>query len=244
MSKAAEYFQIKMVLVDKEAVEKSGQAIFALEPHHVLPLSIFAFNNFLCGFEGHDMLGLLTGLCFKMPLMRHVYTWVNAHSVDKKDMLSLLKKGISPVLCPGGVQEVTFLGDETQCVLYLKKRTGLFKIALQHGTPVIPVFSFGLQNSFSFWIPKAKWIQKLGRKCGALPMMFFGVFGLPMGPAKPCQYVNVIGKPLPLPSTEKIANPTNEQIKQYQEMYIEEITRLFHDYQDEFGMAGVTLRIE
>ena len=151
---------------------------------------------------------------------------------------------MSPVLCPGGVQEVTYLGDDSECVLYLKKRVGLFKMALQHGTPVIPVFSFGLQNSFSYWVPKAKWVQKLGRKFGALPMMFFGMFGLPLGPAKPCQYVNVIGKPIPLPVAEKIPNPTSEQIKAYQELYIQEISRLFHDYRDEFGMKDISLRIE
>ena len=45
MKKALEYFKMKVILEDKEAIEKSGPAIFALEPHDVLPLSVFAFND-------------------------------------------------------------------------------------------------------------------------------------------------------------------------------------------------------
>lgn len=102
MRRAAEYFQYKMILEDKDAIEQSGPAIFTLEPHDVLPLSIFAFNDYLKGFEGHNCLGCLTSACFKVPLMRHVYTWVNAYSVDKKSLTKALDKGFSPVLCPGG----------------------------------------------------------------------------------------------------------------------------------------------
>jgi len=51
----------------------------------------------------------LTSLAFNVPLMRHVYTWANAYSVEKKSMIKAIKDGYSPVVCPGGVQEVTLI---------------------------------------------------------------------------------------------------------------------------------------
>jgi hypothetical protein len=75
MKKALEYFQLRMILEDPEAIEKCGVSIFAMEPHNVLPLSIFSFNDCLNGIPGHKCLGCITSLCFSIPLMKHVYTW-------------------------------------------------------------------------------------------------------------------------------------------------------------------------
>jgi hypothetical protein len=181
MQRSADYFHVKMVVEDKEALDRAGPVIFALEPHHVLPLSIFAFSDILKGFEGQRCLGCLTGAAFKVPLMRHVYTWCNSISVDKRSITKYMEQGYSPVLCPGGVQEVTLMKCETECVLYLKSRLGFIKLALTHGRPLVPVFAFGLQNSFRFWVPRGRFVNSMARKLGFLPMAFFGVFGTPLG---------------------------------------------------------------
>ncbi|RYY73131.1 hypothetical protein EON63_20150 [archaeon] len=126
-----------------------------------------------------------TGLCFKVPFMRHVYTWMTAASVDKKDIIKSINNGNSPVIVPGGVQEVIYLAQYyhkdllTQdpssnnttsssapctktCTLYLKRRAGFVKLALKHGLPLVPVFSFGLRELFDFYIPDIPWLHKLG----------------------------------------------------------------------------------
>ncbi|MFX5332332.1 hypothetical protein ABTC54_19690, partial [Acinetobacter baumannii] len=86
--------------------------IFAMEPHHILPLSIIAFHRKNIGFTGHNMLGCITGICFSVPLMRHIYKWVHADSVDRKNLKKMLQNNISPVLCPGGVQEAIYLQSD------------------------------------------------------------------------------------------------------------------------------------
>ena len=130
--------------------------------------------------------------------------------------------------------------NNNECVLFLKSRLGFIKIALEFGCPIIPVFSFGLQNSFTHWIPKGKFITKFARKIGFLPVWFSGVFGFPLGPPKPCQYINVVGSPIIIPKT---INPTKEDLLKYQSIYIEELTRIYHTYQDQYGMKGISLRI-
>jgi diacylglycerol O-acyltransferase 2, plant len=144
------------------------------------------------------------------------------------------------VLCPGGVQEVTLLKNDKEIVLYLSKRLGFVKLALQHGAPLVPVFSFGLRNSFSFWIPKGKFFHSLGRQFGVLPMAFFGLWGLPLGPSKPCDYGIVVGKPIPVPC---IADPSIDELKRYHALYIEELTRIYELKKAEFGLEHVSLRV-
>jgi diacylglycerol O-acyltransferase 2, plant len=240
MEGAADYFRIKIVVEDPEAVEKSGVAIFAIEPHDVLPLSIFVFNDCFEGIKGHNCYGCLTSACFNIPLMRHVYTWVNAHSIDKANIQRMLAKKISPVLCPGGVQEVTLMENEDECVLFLNGRRGFVKLAMVHGTALIPVFSFGLRKMFTFWVPRSKFVQKIARKIGFLPMLFFGMWGVPFGPAKPCDIVNVVGKPIKVPHIE---NPSDEEIAAQHVIFVKAMEQLYEDHKDEYGMGHIKLRI-
>jgi 2-acylglycerol O-acyltransferase 2 len=106
--------------------------------------------------------------------------------------VSFLRRGVSPVLCPGGVQEVTLMQHDKECVLYLKSRLGFVKLAMQQGVPIIPAFSFGLRKTFDCWLPRSKFVQDIGRKIGFLPLVFFGVGGLPYSPGKPVAYTTVV----------------------------------------------------
>ena len=217
-----------------------GPAIFAIEPHDILPLSIFAFNDCLGGLKNHKCLGCVTSLCFYIPIIRHIYTWVNAVSADRLNLKKMLRKGISPVLCPGGLQEVTLMKNENECVLYLNSRFGFIKLALEEGCPIIPCFCFGLRKTFKYWIPKNKILINIGRSLGVLPMIFFGVWNIPFSPAKPVDYTNIIGSPLILP---KIENPSIEEIQKYHQIFIREITKLYEENKAFHGMENVTLRI-
>jgi hypothetical protein len=188
---AAEYFHIKFVVEDPAAVNASGPAIFALEPHDVLPLSIFSFGDYLKPLAGHSCIGCVTSACFKMPIIRyviirlstysnsghhchnlcclhcsHLYTWFFTVSADKSNIEKYLRKGTSIVIVPGGVAEVTYLPQSKrnkECVLFLSQRLGFVKMALREKVPIIPVFCFGLDNTFTYWVPENAALQKLGR---------------------------------------------------------------------------------
>lgn len=93
---------------------------------------------------------------------------------------------------------------------------------------------------FTFWVPKSKFMQKVARKIGFLPMLFFGMWGVPFGPAKPCNIVNVVGKPIVVPH---IADPTDEQIAEQHAIFIKAMEQLYEDHKADYGMAHVKLRI-
>ena len=218
MRMGSEYFKLKVVLEDYDAMRLSAEtgkpAIFVLEPHDVLPVSIFSLCDFLGALPGkRRLIGCISSACFKVPLMRHVWSWVCAESIDRKNVVRLLKEGVSVCLCPGGVREVIemsiqqeqrskrlhnskglkrsttnsktaiiplegeeVLGNgcindmkkslstlkdgeaeveeevlEEECVLYLRARKGFVRLALQHGCPLVPMFTFGQRAVLEPW---------------------------------------------------------------------------------------------
>ena len=143
---------------------------------------------------------LVSGSCFKVPIMRHAYTWCGADSVDKNVIEANFKDGMSVVLCPGGVQEAALFGSQPNATrLYVRARRGMVRLAMKHGIPIVPCFAFGTETAFSLVggaHHSPAWLKALGRVIGFLPMIFTGVFCLPMAPPPPGNYTNVIGTPI------------------------------------------------
>lgn len=58
--------------------------------------------------------------------------WLGGRPATAKVMRAMLEEGASPVLCPGGVRECLFLRHDAE-VVFLRKRLGFVRIALQYG---------------------------------------------------------------------------------------------------------------
>ena len=78
-----------------------------------------------------------------------------------------------------------------ECVLYLKERKGVIRLALEKGFSITATFAFGQRNTYSFWLPSGGIFAWIGRKIGFVPMLFFGWLGIPFNIPKPVRkYVN------------------------------------------------------
>ena len=76
---------------------------------------------------------------------------------------------------------------------------------------------------------------------GFIPLIFFGVFNIPFGPAKPYPLTMVVGKPIPVPKIE--GEPTEEMLNKYLKLLIESYERIYNTHKDRFGMGNIKLRI-
>jgi len=243
--RATEYFHMKCVFEDEDAIKKAKPAFFVLEPHDVLPLSIIAFSDATGSLEraNHKCLGCITSTCFNVPLMRHFYSWANAVPATKEVINGMLSEGISPCICPGGVQEVALITKRADEInVFLKKRKGFIKIALSHGAPIVPVFAFGVRDAYDFWILQNSIFKFIGRKLGFMPMIFFGHLGVPFGPGKPCNFVNVVGKPIPSPK-KPYNEITEADVDAVHSVYLEEFAALFERHKRDYGYGNVKLNI-
>ncbi len=207
---AADYFHLQIFCEDYKAVNESGPAIWSIEPHDVLPCGIFAMSDFLGYFPGHSTMACLTGAIFRVPLMRHLFTWTRAASVDKRYLQRLLEEKISPIICPGGAMEVTHLTNEPECNMYIKKRMGLVRLAMQYGVPIIPTITYHGNDAYNFYVFKNKTIQRWSRKFGFVPVLILGIFDIPFAQPKSMPLIVVVGCPIAVPKVE--GKPTDEQV--------------------------------
>jgi len=246
MNSAKKYFGLHLLFVNKKAVENSGPAMFLIEPHDVMPVSLFCFSDFLGYNKGHKNRGCISGAAFSAPLMRHVYTWASATSVSKRNVRRLMDAGISPTICPGGVQEVTLMKDGSkECILFLRKHQGTIRLAMEYGRPIVPTFTFGQRGTWSFRILRSSLAQWVGRKLGFAPMVFFGLGGIPYAIPKPTPLTVVVGKPIPIPKHEIGRNGKFDQkvVDKYHQAVIDGFTDIFNNHKEEFGMGDHTLVI-
>jgi len=245
---AAAYFRVRVIIEDAEALKLAKPAFFVLEPHDVLPLSIISFSDATESMTkvGHSCMGCITSVCFSVPFMRHFYSWAKAVPATPAVINGMLKNGISPCLCPGGVREVGLITNRNEEInVFVRERKGFIRIAMSHGVPIVPVFAFGLRDAYQFWMLKNSVVQWIGRKIGFQPMVFTGVAGLPFAPGKSnCSFVNVIGKPIPCPKKplDQIGK-SDKDVDAVHDKYVKALQELYDAHKKDYGYDNVKLNI-
>lgn len=232
------YFGFKVEFEDIDAVKKAGPSLFVLEPHGVFPVSIFWGT--LGILPTHKILFCASNALFYVPMAKHILTWTGMISADKKTIVKYLNEGYSINICPGGVQEVRYLANKDECVMFLKARTGIIRLALEQGVCLIPSITFGLHRAYDYHVFNSNIINAIARKIGFFPMIFLGLYGIPFGQAKPCPLTVVVGKPLKVP---KIVAPTADDVLKYQNIFLSALEAIYESNKEDNDMGHIRLRI-
>jgi Diacylglycerol acyltransferase len=155
-------------------------------------------KNYLCIFQPHGVIsfvGILSAVYASVPefvgqlptavadallytpILKHVLGIFNLISASKQSLQKTMKKkGVhgTIVLYVGGMAEL-FLSCHTEEKLYLLKRKGFIKLALQEGVDIVPVYLFG--NTTVLSILKTGFLANISRKvCVLLFWTCFFVF--------------------------------------------------------------------
>ncbi|KAG0557484.1 hypothetical protein KC19_11G134200 [Ceratodon purpureus] len=234
---ATNYFPIKVIFEDKEAFDPNQSYVIAAEPHSVLPLGIVILTPQSGVLPVNKLRALASNAVFWSPLVRHIWTWLGVAPVSRKSFSEFLKKGISCIVCPGGVQECLYMREGSE-VVFLKQRYGFIKVAMEAGSPLVPTFCFGQSNAYKWWKPRGKWYNQLSRAIGFTPMYFWGRFGGPVPFRTPMYYV--VGKPIPV---SKITNPSHEEVSVVHGKFIGALEALFEKHKRDLGFEGSTLEV-
>lgn len=229
------YFALETILEDEDTLSRLSQnrigTMFAIEPHDILSFGCFAFHPSLNMLPPGGMRDsfrcLVSSAIMNTPILRHIMWWMCCDSVEKSVFRGHLQQKSSIVFVPGGMQEVTLMDPlkPEELVLYLRHRKGFIKIALELGTPVVPVFTFGLDGSYAYHVPRGETILRLSRIMGFLPVLFWGRWGVPFGIPRPQQITVVVGKPIEVPCLGDSIR--GEDVDKYHSIYIEELEALF-----------------
>jgi len=245
---SVEYFQARLYFEDQEALEATGgKAIIAFEPHDILPVSVVLFTEYFKFFRPLNIRGCFSSAIFNVPGMKHFFSWSGSTNAEKSTIRRLLKEGKTPALCPGGVLEVTYLThpQAKEIVLHMRNRLGIIKLAVEHGVPLIPVFSFNQRKTYDYYVPQWPWLHRVGRYLGFLPVTILGSFGIPFGIPKSVPLTMVVGKPIVV--KQMTSDEMKENIVYLQavnEQLIAAMESLFDNYKEQFDMQPYTLIIK
>ena len=128
--------------------------------------------------------------------------------------------------------------------VYLRKRAGFIKYALQHGYLVQPAYTFGecdLYTSLQAGRAVRMWML---RALGFVVPIFWGPYWWCLGafflPRRDVPLHTVVGSPLKLPT---IAEPTTEDVALWHGRYVAAITEIFDAYKGRFGYGDRTLEV-
>ncbi|KAL9963500.1 hypothetical protein ACROYT_G027011 [Oculina patagonica] len=168
---------------------------------------------------------------------------VNVHRDSCKFVLTQQGPGHSVAIVIGGVSDALNTCANSY-VLTLERRRGFVKLALETGSPLVPVFGFGQNNVFRR-LPKVsllqtyqterskweKWAKLFLKACLLVPFARFCVM------PDSGQITVVVGSPIPV---KKVENPSEEEINQLHSEYVRKLKELFDEHRDACGESKET----
>ncbi|KAF1793076.1 Diacylglycerol acyltransferase [Phytophthora cactorum] len=212
-------------------VKPDDRAIFAFHPHGVLS-SGFAFNGaHHMGFLHAHCRWLVAENLFWFPVMRDLLNWMDFSCVARPTFHRFMSTGQNVCLIPGGFEEAT-LYERGKHRVYIKKRFGFIKLALQHGYKVHPAYTFGEECAYHTF----PYLLELRLKMNEFKIPGVLFYGLPQCfflPRTDVDLITVVGEALILP---RIEHPTKEDVQKYHAQYVEVLQKLFDKYKSVYAV--------
>ena len=239
--RVVDYFPGKITV--QEPLDHEKQYIFAAFPHgactvqHLLTMTNGA--GMLSSVHRGDRRDLAASVLFLIPFVRELLLLLGNVDAGKLTARHNLKENRSLLIFVGGEAE-QLLTEEGKHKVFLRKRKGFIKLALQFGTPLVPIYTFGENDMYSvskFLFGFRNWLQKYFHI--GLPVVWGRWFSL-------CPYQVplelCIGAPIPVEKHDRV-NITDEKIDKLHSLFCEKLNELFEANKARCGQPNAKLEI-
>ncbi|NXP14148.1 MOGT2 acyltransferase, partial [Thinocorus orbignyianus] len=241
-----DYFPV--TLVKTAELDPRQNYLMGFHPHGVLAAG--AFVNFCTEASGFSTLFpgitphlLMLSLWFRIPFFRDYLMSGGLVSSEKESASYVLKKpggGNALAIIVGGAQEALDARPGSYTLL-LKNRKGFICLAIEHGTPLVPIFSFGENDLFDqVQNPKGSWLRLIQHRLQqimgiSLPLFHArGIFQYSFGLIPYRRPIfTVVGKPIPVKRKHR---PSEEEVDQVHQQYLNELCKLFEEHKDKYNI--------
>ena len=196
--------------------------LFIWQPHGLISVSSVMFNIGLCKHPNYRANHAVTLPFYHyFPVIGDIIRHLGSIPSDSNSITKTLQKGESVSVMLGGVREM-LTAEGKHIKLYIRNRTGIFRIALETGTPLVPVLTYGENEVF----PRSNewWATELNNLLHSYTGMAIGIptwktlqnwFELSYRPLKPI--VTHVGSPIP--ATGDIPTLRNTYIKAVEALF-------------------------
>ncbi|NXL65230.1 MOGT2 acyltransferase, partial [Chordeiles acutipennis] len=241
-----DYFPI--TLVKTAELDPRQNYLMGFHPHGVLAAGAFlnfcteatGFSTLFPGITPHLM---MLSLWFRIPFFRDYVMSGGLVPSDKDSASYVLQRpegGNVLAIIVGGAQEALDARPGSYTLL-LKNRKGFVRLAMEHGTPLVPIFSFGENDLFEqVRNPKGSWLRQLQHRLQqimgiSLPLFHArGIFQYSFGliPYRRPVYT-VVGRPIPV---QRKHRPSKEEVDQVHQKYLNELCKLFEEHKAKYNI--------
>jgi hypothetical protein len=217
-----------------EVLTKDRNYIYATQPHGVMSVAGVAYA--IHSAPRSIPPTAAASVILSMPILKHVFGMFHLVDASKRQLVKVLKRPFgrpdsSVVVYIGGMAEL-FLSHHNVEHLYIKKRKGFIKLAMQTGADVIPLYFFG--NTSTLDIVRNRFLQEMSRRLGISITLMWGRWGLPI--PLPRKVLCIRGRPLGLPQK---AEPTQEDIDKFHDLYCKQVQDIYEKYREKVGGLSV-----
>jgi 2-acylglycerol O-acyltransferase 2 len=230
---ARDYFSHKLIYTQPKESYNFEQQLYikCFMPHGVLPfggLCILGDSQEQDAFGVQNNRLVMAHQIWEFAFLNQAMKAMGGIPAGYKEMFQTLKDGNSIMICPGGVRQAVISSHQLEKIAIMRRK-GMFRLALQTGTPLIPIYTFGLSEvyhrsgvaitlPFLFGNDKDTFAWQWGRWWTAFPLQ------VPL--------TTVVGNPI---SVEKVLEPTEEQILQLREQYCKAVRELFEEWKGKYS---------
>jgi len=196
--------------------------LFIWQPHGLISVSSVLFNGGLCKHPNYRANHAVTMPFYHyFPVIGDIMRHLGSIPSDSGSITKTLRKGESVSVMLGGVREM-LTAEGKHMKLYIRNRTGIFRIALETGTPLVPVLTYGENELF----PRSNewWATDLNNLLHSYAGMAVGIptwkalqnwLELSYRPLKPI--VTHVGSPIP--ASGDIPTLRNTYIKAVEDLF-------------------------
>lgn len=224
-------------------------AIVAVSPHGLFPFGLaFAALSDASSKAFGRFRAVVASATQLIPWVRDVLKWVDAVDASRYSVNRALSNGSRIGLAPGGIAEM-FEGypksgthpDEEYAIV----RKGIFRLAVKHGVPIIPVYCFGSTKLLRrLQLPPL--VEKISLLLRVSLVIFYGQGFLPIPFRQKLLYV--MGNPIyplsPSSTDQSLDQATfDQQVDDMFARYCSEMIRLFDRQKESYGWAHKTLKL-
>jgi len=205
-------------------------------PHSVFPMGTWlnaAITDTAAAGMPANVEAVVADVLLATPVYKHLFARVGCHSAAGSVVRRLLKDR-SVAICPEGVAGIfhgaTAGGEEK---VYLATRLGFIKIAIQAGTPLLPVYHLGASQLLSF-----HGLSRLSRRVRASLGVWCGAGGTPFPHRH--DIVTAVGDPVPVVQCDE---PSAEQLAETHARFCAALVALFDAHKHMLGEAWETRKL-
>lgn len=245
----ADYFPMELRKMNPETpFSPEDVYLFGYHPHGII--SVGCFINFATTATGFPQLfpGLnihlgTLGFNLKVPFFREWLLRLGIISVSASSIRHVLNRGpgSAVVIVPGGAAE-SLDARPGCCDLTLQRRNGFFRIALQHGAKLVPVYAFGENELYEVpAISRFRLLQEwMMRWFGYTVPIYMGAGcastaaqATPLNPVpRRHPVITIVGDPI---SCERIEHPSQQQVDDLKARYIDQLKKIFDRFADQYA---------